>query len=59
MLFTLALNPDIQDKLRKDVENVVKGNGYFDYNDICQLNYLDMILCGKFTHTIHCVLLTE
>jgi len=44
----LALHPEIQKKLRKEIEKIVKEGGSFSYDDVAQSVYLDMVACGKF-----------
>jgi cytochrome P450 family 6 len=44
-LYELALNKDVQDKLRKEiVEAVEKGEGKLSYDTIFELKYLDMVI---------------
>ncbi|XP_060824010.1 cytochrome P450 6a2-like [Bombus pascuorum] len=44
-LYEMALNPDIQDKLRKEIiEFYVKTNGNLKYEQIKEMKYLDKIL---------------
>lgn len=47
-LYELAVNPVIQEKLRKEVDtNYQKFNGKIDYEDLSAMKYLDMVLSGK------------
>ncbi|CAL8144621.1 unnamed protein product [Orchesella dallaii] len=43
--YALALQPDIQERLREEVGKVVKEDGSVDYDDLTQLTYLDMVVC--------------
>ncbi|XP_076241058.1 uncharacterized protein LOC143183426 [Calliopsis andreniformis] len=43
-LYEMALNPDMQDKLRQEIkESFVKTNGEFKYEDVKQMRYLDKV----------------
>nr|WNK22289.1 cytochrome P450 [Athetis lepigone] len=45
LLYELALNPDVQDRLAKEIkENDVKNGGKFDFNSIQNMQYLDMVV---------------
>lgn len=45
----LAQNPDIQDKLREDIFNVLeKHDGRIDYDSVSEMNYLEQCMNGKF-----------
>ncbi|KAF5285373.1 hypothetical protein FQR65_LT13263 [Abscondita terminalis] len=45
--YELAINPDIQDGLRKEVdESLQNSKGEFTYNSITGMRYLDMIISG-------------
>ncbi|ODM91577.1 Cytochrome P450 3A2 [Orchesella cincta] len=44
-LYSLAAYPDIQEKLREEVRKIVKKDGTFNYDDVSQLVYLDMVCC--------------
>nr|ASX93979.1 cytochrome P450 CYP9A74 [Zygaena filipendulae] len=45
LLYELALNPEIQDRLALEIrENHKVNEGKFDYSSIQQLNYLDMVV---------------
>lgn len=50
-LYSLALNPDMQERLRKEIEEAVehealKESGFLTYDTLHTLKYLDMILNG-------------
>lgn len=47
VLYALAVHQDVQKKLREEVNNAAKEDGSFDYDDLAQLAYMDMVLCGK------------
>ncbi|XP_026331052.1 cytochrome P450 9e2-like, partial [Hyposmocoma kahamanoa] len=45
LLYELAVNPDVQDKLYQEIrENKEKNNGKFDYNSIQNMVYMDMVV---------------
>ncbi len=45
-MYALALNQDIQDKLREEVNKIVRKDGSLDYDDVGQLVYMDMVMNG-------------
>lgn len=48
VLYELAVNPDVQDKLYKEIrENETKNNGKFDYNSIQTMVYMDKVVSGN------------
>jgi cytochrome P450 len=48
--YALALNQDVQDKLREEVESVLEGNdGELTYDALNKMTYLDMVINGTFT----------
>ncbi|KOX72548.1 putative cytochrome P450 6a20 [Melipona quadrifasciata] len=48
-LYELALNPNIQDKLRQEInEHFAKHNGEFKYENMKDLKYLDKVYKGLF-----------
>lgn len=48
LLHELAINPDVQEKLYKEIkENEAKNNGIFDYNSIQKMVYMDMVISGS------------
>ena len=47
-LYELACNPDIQKKLRKEIDSVLKTNdGKITYEAIMDMEYLDKVVNGK------------
>lgn len=46
-LHVLAAYPEIQDKLREELEEIVKKDGTLDYDDLGKVPYLDMVVAGK------------
>ncbi|CAB3238026.1 unnamed protein product [Arctia plantaginis] len=45
LLYELAVNPDIQDRLAKEIrDHNVKNGGKFDFNSIQNMKYLDMVV---------------
>lgn len=48
-LYELALNHDIQDKLREEIKQfAAKNNGEWKYETIKQMQYLDKVFRGKY-----------
>lgn len=48
-LYELANNPDIQDRLRNEIEDVVaKDGGELKYDTLLGMNYLDRVVSGKY-----------
>lgn len=48
LLLELAMNPDIQEKLRQEIDEYYKNsNGNNEYETLSQLKYLDMVISGK------------
>lgn len=46
-LYEMALNPDIQDKLRNEMKEFhAKNNGNLKYEDIKEMKYLDKVFRG-------------
>lgn len=48
-LYELALQPDVQQRLRDEIEAVTKevSNGDVTYDAIAQMTYLEQVLSGK------------
>lgn len=46
-LFELAVNLDIQTKLRNEIEATLAKDGKFTYENIQEISYLDNIIHGK------------
>jgi hypothetical protein len=46
-LYCLALNPDVQTKVREEVDFVLKKHGEITFDGIQEMTYLDMALSGK------------
>jgi cytochrome P450 family 6 len=47
-LYELALHPEIQNRLRAEIVQVLKKhNGQLTYNGIQQMAYLDMVVAGR------------
>lgn len=47
-VYELALNPDIQDKLRKEIDNVWQEcDGKLSYDALSKMKYMDMVVSGK------------
>ncbi|CAL8086078.1 unnamed protein product [Orchesella dallaii] len=44
-VYVLAVHQNVQEKLRNEVDKVVKPDGSLDYDDLSSLVYLDMVLC--------------
>lgn len=46
--YSLALNQDVQDKLRAEIDSVLdENNGQFSYDTLNKMTYLDMVICGR------------
>lgn len=43
----MAMNPDVQDCLRDEITSSIKKHGDIVYEGIKEMEYLDMIFCGK------------
>lgn len=49
LLLELAINPDIQDRLRKEIQEHHENNqGKVDYEKLNEIKYLDMVLSGMY-----------
>jgi cytochrome P450 family 6 len=49
-LYELAVNPDIQERLRAEIDTVLeKHDGNITYESILEMEYLDKIVDGKRT----------
>ncbi|ODM99682.1 Cytochrome P450 9e2 [Orchesella cincta] len=45
-VYALALHPDVQERLRKEVDTIAnKEDGTIDYDDLGQLEYMEMFIC--------------
>ena len=52
-LYELALNPDIQDRLRNEIDTVLKKHGgNVTYEGIQEMSYLDKTISGNVFETI-------
>jgi cytochrome P450 family 6 len=52
-LYELALNPDIQDRLRHEIDTVLEEHGgNVTYEGIQEMKYLDKIISGKMLETL-------
>lgn len=48
-LYELMLNMDIQEKLREEILSITKNyGGEVTYDGIAEMNYLDLVIKGKF-----------
>ena len=48
-LYALAMNGDVQDKLRKEIKGLgISSVDDLSYSLIENMEYLDMILCGRY-----------
>jgi cytochrome P450 len=45
-LFELAHKPEVQDKLRKEIQLIGENIEDFDYDKLNSLTYLDMVISG-------------
>lgn len=49
----LAIHPQIQERLQKEVDNVMEtSKGQITYDDLMRMKYLDMVVLGILTHKI-------
>jgi cytochrome P450 family 6 len=47
-LYELALNPDIQDQVRNEIDTVLERHGgNITYESIVEMDYLDKVVSGK------------
>ena len=47
-LYELALNPEVQEKLREEIlRSMEKHDGCLTYDGIMEMNYLSMVVSGK------------
>jgi cytochrome P450 family 6 len=59
-LYELALNPDIQERVRNEIDTVLERHGgNITYESIIEMEYLDKVVNGKskqtdFTHRVPC-----
>lgn len=48
-LYEMALNPNVQDKLRKEIKEFhAKNNGNVTYEEVKKMKYLDKVFKGIF-----------
>ena len=48
LMYELAVNPDVQDRLAQEIrEHDAKNGGKFDFNSIQNMMYMDMVISGK------------
>ena len=53
LLYELAINPEVQERLAQEIrENDIKNGGKFDFNSIQNMPYMDMVVCGKISDTL-------
>lgn len=56
ILYELAQNHKIQDKLRKEInEEYEKNNGILKFESIRTLKYLQAVMKGTYDRLIHCL----
>lgn len=47
-LYELALQPDIQDRLREEIlQNIQDHGGELTYDGLFEMKYLDMVISGR------------
>jgi cytochrome P450 family 6 len=47
-LYELSVNPDIQERLRSEIDNMLeKYDGNITYEAIQEMNYLDKVIAGE------------
>ena len=47
-LYELAINQDIQTRLRKEINDTIAKHGGVTYEAVKEMEYLDMVMSGKF-----------
>lgn len=52
-LLELALNPDIQEKLYQEVAEVAKRPEGFTFDNVMEMEYLDMVFSGNYIKINH------
>jgi cytochrome P450 family 6 len=59
-LYELAYRQDIQERLRDEIEEVLKRHdGKFSYEALFEMNYLDQVVNGKVTMTFPAIVNSE
>jgi cytochrome P450 family 6 len=54
-LYELAVNPDIQERLRAEIDTVIqKHSGNITYESIFEMDYLDNVVGGKRNNVLIC-----
>ena len=49
-LYEMALNPDIQERVRNEIDNVLeRHDGNMTYESVFEMEYLDKVVSGKST----------
>ncbi|ODM94324.1 Cytochrome P450 9e2 [Orchesella cincta] len=43
-IYALALNQDVQERVRNEVKKIIKPDGTLDYDDLSSLVYMDMVI---------------
>ena len=52
LMYELAVNPDVQDRLAQEIkEHDAKNGGKIDFNTIQSMTYMDMVVSGKNSFT--------
>lgn len=47
-LYELCLNPDIQEKLRKEIKTIIAKHGEITYEGVSEMNFLEMCIMGNY-----------
>lgn len=57
-LYELALNQAIQDRLRREINDVIeRHNGKITYDGLMEMTYLDQVVYGEYwKHWKHCTI---
>lgn len=56
-LYEISLNPDVQSKMRKEVDEILKKhNGKLNYQALQELNYMEAVINGKAILLVCCEL---
>lgn len=54
--YELAVHPDVQDKLIKEIDEVLKSNSKVTYEILMKMKYMDMFVSGQFRLIFYCIL---
>lgn len=52
-LYELALNQNIQEKVRAEIQQIKEQNGGLNYNSLQEMTYVDAVIAGKFKYILY------